>query len=39
LIVTECDTRVTLVQIFERSDSLEITPVRGGGETAFIEPF
>ena len=39
LIVMDCDTRVTQVQIFERSDSPEIKPVRGGGGTAFVAPF
>jgi predicted metal-dependent peptidase len=39
LIVMDCDTRVTQVQIFERGDSPEIEPVRGGGGTAFIDPF
>ena len=39
LIVMDCDTRVTQVQIFERGDSPEIKPVRGGGGTAFADPF
>jgi predicted metal-dependent peptidase len=39
LIVMDCDTRVTQVQIFERGDSPEIKPVRGGGGTAFVDPF
>ncbi|WP_051672976.1 DUF2201 family putative metallopeptidase [Caballeronia glathei] len=39
LIVMDCDTRVTQVQIFERGDSPEIQPVRGGGGTAFVDPF
>ncbi|MDR5826069.1 DUF2201 family putative metallopeptidase [Caballeronia sp. LZ043] len=39
LIVMDCDTRVTQVQIFERGDSPEIMPVRGGGGTAFADPF
>ena len=39
LIVMDCDTRVTQVQIFERGDSPEIKPVRGGGGTAFVAPF
>jgi predicted metal-dependent peptidase len=39
LIVMDCDTRVTQVQIFERGDSPEIKPVKGGGGTAFTEPF
>jgi len=37
LIVMDCDKRVTQVQIFERGDSPEIKPVRGG--TAFTDPF
>ncbi|OUL91285.1 DUF2201 family putative metallopeptidase [Paraburkholderia hospita] len=39
LIVMDCDVRVTQVQIFERGDSPEIKPVRGGGGTAFTDPF
>jgi predicted metal-dependent peptidase len=39
LIVMDCDTRVTQVQIFQRGDSPEILPVRGGGGTAFADPF
>jgi len=39
LIVMDCDTRVTQVQTFERGDSPEILPVRGGGGTAFVAPF
>ncbi|BDC45359.1 DUF2201 family putative metallopeptidase [Paraburkholderia terrae] len=39
LIVMDCDKRVTQVQIFERGDSPEIKPVRGGGGTAFTDPF
>jgi predicted metal-dependent peptidase len=39
LIVMDCDIRVTQVQIFERGDSPEIIPVRGGGGTAFVDPF
>jgi predicted metal-dependent peptidase len=39
LIVMDCDVRVTQVQVFERGDSPEIKPVRGGGGTAFVEPF
>jgi predicted metal-dependent peptidase len=39
LVVMDCDTRVTQVQIFERGDSPEIKPVRGGGGTAFVDPF
>jgi predicted metal-dependent peptidase len=36
LVVMDCDTRVTQVQIFERGDSPEIKPVRGGGGTALV---
>ncbi len=39
LIVMDCDTRVTQAQMFERGDSPEIKPVRGGGGTAFTDPF
>ncbi|KMZ11465.1 hypothetical protein BHUM_05432c [Candidatus Burkholderia humilis] len=39
LIVMDCDTRVTQVQIFERGDLPEIKPVRGGGGTEFVDPF
>jgi predicted metal-dependent peptidase len=39
LVVMDCDTRVTQVQIFERGDSPELLPVRGGGGTAFVAPF
>lgn len=39
LIVMDCDVRVTQVQIFERGDPIDLLPVRGGGGTAFIEPF
>ncbi|VVD31256.1 vWA domain-containing protein [Paraburkholderia dioscoreae] len=39
LIVMDCDTRVTQVQVFERGDSPEIKPVCGGGGTAFTDPF
>ena len=41
LIVMDCDTRVTQVQIFERGDAVdfELQPVRGGGGTSFVEPF
>lgn len=35
----DCDTRVTQVQVFERGDLPEIKPVRGGGATAFSDPF
>jgi predicted metal-dependent peptidase len=41
LIVMDCDTRVTQVQIFERGDAvdLDLQPVRGGGGTSFVDPF
>jgi predicted metal-dependent peptidase len=39
LIVMDCDTRVTQVQIFERGDAVELLPVRGGGGTSFVDPF
>ncbi|MGP8486054.1 vWA domain-containing protein [Paraburkholderia fungorum] len=41
LIVIDCDTRVTQMQIFERGDAVdfELQPVRGGGATSFVEPF
>ncbi|SAK89449.1 hypothetical protein AWB82_06269 [Caballeronia glebae] len=39
LIVMDCDTRVTQMQIFERGDSPEIKPARGGGGSVFIDPF
>jgi predicted metal-dependent peptidase len=39
LIVMDCDTRVTQVQIFERGDLPDIKPLRGGGGTAFVDPF
>ncbi|CAG9254982.1 Putative metal-dependent peptidase [Paraburkholderia unamae] len=39
LIVMDCDTRVTQVQMFERGDPIELAPVKGGGGTAFSDPF
>lgn len=39
LVVMDCDTRVTQVQILERGASPELLPVRGGGATAFAAPF
>ncbi|RKT10595.1 putative metal-dependent peptidase [Paraburkholderia sp. RAU2J] len=41
LIVMDCDTRVTQMQIFERGDAVDfdLQPVRGGGGTSFVEPF
>jgi predicted metal-dependent peptidase len=39
LIVVDCDTRVTQVQVFERGDAVELLPVRGGGGTSFVDPF
>ncbi|WP_028214824.1 DUF2201 family putative metallopeptidase [Paraburkholderia mimosarum] len=39
LIVMDCDTRVTQVQVFERGDPIELAPVKGGGGTSFVDPF
>ncbi|WP_434667803.1 VWA-like domain-containing protein [Paraburkholderia sp. A3BS-1L] len=39
LIVMDCDTRVTQVQVFERGDPIELAQVKGGGGTAFTDPF
>ncbi|WP_454830627.1 vWA domain-containing protein [Paraburkholderia xenovorans] len=41
LIVMDCDTRVTQMQVFERGDAVDfdLQPVRGGGGTSFVEPF
>ncbi|HKR40041.1 MAG TPA: VWA-like domain-containing protein [Paraburkholderia sp.] len=39
LIVMDCDKRVTQVQVFERGDPIELAPVKGGGGTAFTDPF
>jgi predicted metal-dependent peptidase len=39
LIVMDCDTKVRQVQIFERGEPAELLPVRGGGGTAFVDPF
>lgn len=39
LIVLDCDTRVTQAQTFERGDSVELEPIRGGGGTSFVDPF
>jgi predicted metal-dependent peptidase len=39
LIVMDCDRRVTQVQVFERGDPIELAPVKGGGGTAFTDPF
>ncbi|WP_183717511.1 vWA domain-containing protein [Paraburkholderia tropica] len=39
LIVLDCDTRITQVQIFERGDPIELAPVKGAGGTSFVEPF
>lgn len=39
LIVLDCDTRITQVQVFERGDPIELAPVKGGGGTSFIAPF
>ncbi|WP_176060277.1 VWA-like domain-containing protein [Paraburkholderia sp. BCC1876] len=39
LIVMDCDTRVTQVQMFERGEPVELLPAKGGGGTVFVEPF
>jgi predicted metal-dependent peptidase len=39
LVVMDCDTRVTQVQIFERGDTIDLKPVCGGGGTSFVAPF
>ncbi|KWK06044.1 hypothetical protein WM11_11670 [Burkholderia ubonensis] len=39
LIVMDCDERVTQVQVFERGESVELAPLKGGGGTSFIDPF
>jgi predicted metal-dependent peptidase len=39
LVVLDCDTRVTQVQIFERGDTVDLKPVCGGGGTSFVAPF
>jgi predicted metal-dependent peptidase len=39
LVVMDCDTRVTQVQIFERGDTIDLRPVCGGGGTSFVAPF
>jgi len=39
LVVLDCDTRVTQVQIWERGDTVDLKPVCGGGGTSFVAPF
>ncbi|HVI89412.1 MAG TPA: VWA-like domain-containing protein [Dongiaceae bacterium] len=39
LIVIDCDTRVTQVQIFERGEAIDLAPLKGGGGTSFKAPF
>ncbi|TWG87902.1 putative metal-dependent peptidase [Cupriavidus gilardii J11] len=39
LIVIDCDTRVTQVQVFERDDVVDLKPLKGGGGTSFKPPF
>ncbi|MBB3010097.1 vWA domain-containing protein [Cupriavidus alkaliphilus] len=39
LIVIDCDTRVTQVQVFDRDDVLDLAPLKGGGGTSFRPPF
>jgi len=39
LIVIDCDTRVTQMQIFERGGEVILKPPCGGGGSVFIDPF
>nr|WP_155632440.1 VWA-like domain-containing protein [Burkholderia vietnamiensis] len=39
LIVMDCDTRVTQVQVFERGEPVDLAPIKGGGGTSFVDPF
>lgn len=39
LVVMDCDTRVTQVQVFERGEPLDLAPLKGGGGTSFVDPF
>ncbi|RKT99742.1 hypothetical protein C7H84_29705 [Burkholderia sp. Nafp2/4-1b] len=39
LVVMDCDTRVTQVQLFERGEPLDLAPLKGGGGTSFVDPF
>lgn len=39
LIVLDCDTAITQVQVFERGDPIELAPVKGRGGTSFVPPF
>jgi len=39
LIVIDCDTRVTQVQVFERDEVVDLQPIKGGGGTSFKPPF
>ncbi|SDD58726.1 Predicted metal-dependent peptidase [Cupriavidus sp. YR651] len=39
LIVIDCDTRVTQVQMFARDEVVDLAPLKGGGGTSFKPPF
>lgn len=39
LVVMDCDTRVTQVQVFERGEPVDLAPLKGGGGTSFVDPF
>ncbi|MGU7775670.1 vWA domain-containing protein [Burkholderia sp. MR1-5-21] len=39
LIVMDCDTQVTQVQVFERGEPVDLAPIKGGGGTSFVDPF
>lgn len=39
LIVIDCDTQVTQVQVFARDDVVDLAPLKGGGGTSFKPPF
>ncbi|MBY4898695.1 VWA-like domain-containing protein [Cupriavidus sp. AU9028] len=39
LIVIDCDSRVTQVQVFERDETIDLQPLKGGGGTSFRPPF
>ncbi|WP_175784913.1 DUF2201 family putative metallopeptidase [Burkholderia ambifaria] len=39
LLVMDCDTRVTQVQVFERGEPVDLAPLKGGGGTSFVDPF
>ncbi|MBN3785657.1 VWA-like domain-containing protein [Burkholderia sp. Ac-20353] len=39
LIVMDCDTQVTQLQVFERGEPVVLAPIKGGGGTSFVDPF